>query len=140
MLKADDGIGAYLTEQLASVGPVKIRRMFSGAGVFLDGLMFGLIINAALYLKADGSNQPKFASEGLAPLTYVRGNGKCVQLSYWQAPERLLDDADEMREWALTAIAAARRSAKTVSKSKSKSATTTAAKRKPRSVRLSARH
>ena len=138
MLKDYDGIGAHLTEQLASVGPVKIRRMFSGAGVFLDGLMFGLIIDAALYLKVDSSTQLKFASEGLAPLTYVRGNGKRVQLNYRQAPERLLDDADEMREWALTAIAVAQRRAKTLSKSKSK--TTTTAKRKPRSVRFSARH
>jgi len=34
-------------------------------------------------------------------------------LSYWRAPERLLDDAEEMADWARVALAVARRAAAT---------------------------
>ena len=33
----------FLLDLLSPVGPVSIRRMFGGAGIFADGLMFALI-------------------------------------------------------------------------------------------------
>ena len=103
-----DGLGQHLKEQLAPLGSVTIRRMFGGAGVFLDGLMFGLIIDDMLYLKAGDANRPDFEAEALPPFSYRRGNGQATVMSYWQAPERLLDEPDEMLAWAGKAIAAAR--------------------------------
>lgn len=103
-----DGVLEFVQEELQPLGPVVARRMFGGAGLFLDGLMFALLADDALYLKADHVNQPAFEAEGLSAFTYARG-GKRIALSYWQAPERLLDDAEELRAWAAHAIAAARR-------------------------------
>ena len=34
----------FIRDLFAEFGPVTIRRMFSGAGIFRDGLMFGLIV------------------------------------------------------------------------------------------------
>ena len=34
---------AFVAEQLEPLGPVRIRNMFGGAGVYCDDLMFGLI-------------------------------------------------------------------------------------------------
>ena len=39
-----DALAETLLELLAPLGPVQIRRMFGGSGVFLDGLMFGLVV------------------------------------------------------------------------------------------------
>ena len=33
----------HLVDLMAAVGPVKLRPMFGGHGLFLDGLMFALI-------------------------------------------------------------------------------------------------
>ena len=47
-MAASAGFLAFLEEQLNGVGPVSIRRMFSGAGVFAGGVMFALVGRHAL--------------------------------------------------------------------------------------------
>src|SRR6478672_12240916 len=43
----------FLKDLLAGFGPVSIRNMFSGAGVYADGVMFAILAEDTLYLKAD---------------------------------------------------------------------------------------
>jgi len=78
--------------------------------VFCDGVMFAIVADDALFLKADDRNRPAFEAEGLEPLTY-EAKGRIVELPYWQVPERLCDDPDEMLEWARAAVAAGQRAA-----------------------------
>ncbi|MBL8564399.1 MAG: TfoX/Sxy family protein [Hyphomicrobiaceae bacterium] len=98
----------HLLELLAGAGPVIARRMFGGAGLYADGIMFALVANDILYLKADAETEPRFRDAGMIPFTYT-GRGKAVVMSYWRAPEHLYDEPDEMVEWARAAMAAARR-------------------------------
>ena len=103
----------FIRDLFAQFGPITVRRMFSGAGVFRDGMMFGLISRDVIYLKADDVNVADFEREGCTPLTYTRGksSGRPRQhaLPYWRLPERLYDDPDEFAEWARRAFAAAER-------------------------------
>ena len=112
------GFRDFLEEQLAPIGGVTIRSMFGGLGVFRDGVMFGLVADDTLYFRVDDGNQSDFESEGSEPFTYV-GKGKPMTMSYWRAPERLLDDPDEFASWAEKAIAAANRVAAAKKKGKS---------------------
>jgi DNA transformation protein and related proteins len=89
----------HLMDVLRPLGGVAARRMFGGAGLFRDGAMFALISDEVLYLKADAATIPAFEAERLGPFTYGTKNGNRVLTSYWRAPERLLDDDDEMRAW-----------------------------------------
>lgn len=118
-MPVDADLKALLEEHLAPLGPVVIKRMFGGGGVFLDGLMFGLVIEGALYLKADDHTRASFEAEGLQPFSYSKKTGTTTVMSYWQAPDRLLDEADEMLAWARDAYGAARR-AKAAAKPKPK--------------------
>ncbi len=113
-MTANDSTAAFLVEQLATLGGITVRRMFGGAGVFCDGVMFALIADDIVYLKAAAADQAAFKAEGLGPFTYDKGQGKTATMSYWQMPERLLDDTDELCIWARRAIAASQ-SAKTKS-------------------------
>jgi iron-sulfur cluster assembly protein len=88
------------------------RRMFGGAGVFRDGLMFALIINEVLYLKADEATEGDFKAEGLSPFTYETKRDTRTVMSYWRAPERCLDDPDDMTEWCRKAYAVALKTVK----------------------------
>ena len=81
--------------------------MFSGAGIFSGGLMIGLISRGVIYLKADAATIPVFEREGLGPFTYTTKTGRRSLMSYWQMPERLYDDPDELARWAQQAHAAA---------------------------------
>jgi DNA transformation protein len=98
-----------IAELFAAFGAVTVRRMFSGAGVFVDGLMIALAVDEVLYLKADPQTIPRFESEGLGPFSYQTKGGTRTLTSYWRMPERLYDDPDELAVWAHRAHESARR-------------------------------
>lgn len=107
----DAGFRTFVTEQLAVIGPVQVRSMFGGAGIFLDGMMFALIADDVLYFKADERTRAPFEAEGLQPFTYETKSGRRSIMAYWQAPERLFEDPDAMRAWAGMALQVAREAA-----------------------------
>lgn len=109
-MAASEGFIEFLRDALVPLGPVQVRRMFGGAGVYADGVMFGLVADDTLYLKADVETRRNFEEEGAGPFLYS-SRGKTISLSYWRLPERLLDDPEEMTAWARKALAAARRAA-----------------------------
>jgi DNA transformation protein len=101
----------FLIELFAGFGPVAIRRMFSGYGVSVDGVNFALVLRGAIYLRADEQSIPRFEAEGCGPFSYeTKGKVRTIG-SYWQLPERLYDEPDEVADWARTAHAAAERAA-----------------------------
>ena len=111
----------FLRDQLRGLGHVTTRRMFSGAGIYCDGVIFALVLRDVLYFKVDDGNRATYAAEGLEPFSYA-ARGKTVTMgAYWRVPERLFDDPDEMLEWARAAIAAGRRAAAKKKEPKSKS-------------------
>jgi len=99
----------FLPEAFAEFGPVQLRRMFGGHGVFHDGVMIGLVAQNTLYLKVDQQTKPLFEERGLEAFRYGKADRK-VAMSYCQAPEEALEDPESMREWAELAYAAALRS------------------------------
>jgi DNA transformation protein len=89
-------------------GRIAVRRMFGGEGIFAGDLMIGIVVDEQIYLKASDSNRPDFEAEGAKPFTYQRGKeGKATSLSYYTVPERLLDDPEELGQWAHKAHEAA---------------------------------
>ena len=101
----------FIRELFAPFGPVTIKRMFGGAGIWSDGLMFALMFDGAIFLKVDESSIPDFEREGSKPFVYTRAKSKGrvgrASLSYWRLPERLYDDPDELAVWAARALAIA---------------------------------
>jgi DNA transformation protein len=98
----------HVVDLLQGMGPVDARAMFGGYGIFLDGLMFGLIADEVLYLKVDDENRPEFEELGLDPFVY-EGKNRRVTMSYREAPSDALDDAEQLGRWGARAYAAARR-------------------------------
>jgi len=101
----------FLIDLFADFGPVTIRRMFSGFGISADGINFALALRGGLYLRADEQSIPRFEAEGAKPFQYQTRTKSVTVGSYWQLPERLYDDPQEMSEWARAALAAAQRAA-----------------------------
>jgi DNA transformation protein len=101
----------FLIDLFADFGPVTIRRMFSGFGISADGTNFALALRGGLYLRADGETIPRFEAEGSRPFQYQTRTNTVTVASYWQLPERLYDDPEELTGWARAALAAAERAA-----------------------------
>jgi DNA transformation protein len=85
--------------------------MFSGFGISADGTNFALALRGGLYLRADGETIPRFEAEGSKPFSYQTRAKTVTVNSYWQLPERLYDDPEELTSWARAALAAAERAA-----------------------------
>lgn len=112
-MAASEGFLDLVRELLAPAGHITIKRMFSGASIYADGVIFALVEDDVLYLKADDTTKGRYEAEGLGPFTY-EGKTRPVSMSYWRAPERLYDEPDEMLVWAREAVkvAASQASAK----------------------------
>jgi DNA transformation protein and related proteins len=91
-------------------GPVTVRRMFGGSGIYAEGLCFAIEAGGDVYIKADAVSQPSFSAAGSAPFTY-EAKGRRTSMAYWRLPEIAHDEADELRRWAGMGLEAARRAA-----------------------------
>ncbi|HJW04818.1 MAG TPA: TfoX/Sxy family protein [Azospira sp.] len=100
----------YLLESLMPLGRVMAKRMFGGAGLFLDGLMFAIVIDDQLWLKADDANRAEFTALDLPPFTYQR-QGKVTAMNFYRAPDEALDAPHALLPWARSAFGAALRGA-----------------------------
>lgn len=98
----------YLNEVFERFGPVTARRMFGGYGIYRDGLMFALVADDTLYLKADGVNSPMFERLGLGKFEYLKA-GKVMHIAYYQAPAEVMEDREQAAMWARGAYEAALR-------------------------------
>jgi DNA transformation protein len=85
--------------------------MFSGFGISADGTNFALALRGGLYLRADDQTIPQFEAEGSKPFQYQTRVKTVTVNSYWQLPERLYDDPQELTGWARAALSAAQRAA-----------------------------
>jgi DNA transformation protein len=99
-----------IRELFSVFGPVEVRRLFGGAGLFAGGTMFAIVHEGVIYLKADEQNAPAFEREEFGPFTYMRKGERASLSSYRRIPDRLYDDPDELAAWASAALAAAGRS------------------------------
>jgi DNA transformation protein len=102
--------GIALEDLFRDLGPVRIRRMFGGSGIYENGRMFAIATGGEIYLKADEASRSDFEAAGSRPFTYA-AKGRTVTLGYWLMPEDGIDDPAGAARWARLAIAAAERAA-----------------------------
>jgi DNA transformation protein len=97
-----------LHDLFAGLGPVTIRRMFGGKGIYHNGVIIAVELRGELMLKADAQSAPEFEQVGCTQWTYVGSrHGKTVAMPYWSVPDGAMDDPDEMAPWARLAYEAA---------------------------------
>jgi DNA transformation protein len=97
-----------IEELFAPFAAVSVKRMFSGHGVYVDGLFFAIEAGGEIYLKADRHCAPQFQAAGCRPFTY-QGKDRPITISYWSLPDGALEDDDELARWAKLAVEAALR-------------------------------
>jgi DNA transformation protein len=130
-----------IAEMFSAYGSIQLKRMFSGFGLYSEGVCFCMVLRGGeFYFKVDETSAPRFEAEGCKPFSYSqRRSGKVVTvMSFWQMPERLYDDPDELADWTRQAVAVAHRGKlakpKRKKKAAAKPAPAKATKRKPAKV------
>lgn len=97
-----------IAEVFAALGPVMIRRMFSGKGVYVEGVIVAIEYADELRFKADAISAPQFEAAGAAQWAYDGRRGT-VMMPYWSIPDEAFDDPDLMADWVRLAFEAGRR-------------------------------
>jgi DNA transformation protein len=96
-----------------SVGPVTIKRMFGGKGIYADGMIIAVFLRDELMLKGDKEAGPLYEEAGSRQWTYThKKSDKAVGMPYWPIPPEAFDDPDEAAKWVRIAVEAARRAVK----------------------------
>jgi DNA transformation protein len=93
-------------DQLTELDDVEARRMFGGYGLYQDETFFGIVHKGRLYFKVDEMTVPCYRKHKMKPF---RPNPKQTLKSYYEVPVEILEDADELREWAKAAIGCGRK-------------------------------
>jgi DNA transformation protein and related proteins len=110
-MASDKSVCDEITARLTPMGPVTGRGMFGGYGIFMEGLMFGLIADNELYFKVDDQNRAAFEAKGSTPFTY-QGKSKPIEMSYWKVSSDIFADINMLVEWGSEAFSAAKRAKK----------------------------
>lgn len=107
-MPAKDAFASYCAELLSGLGPVRVKRMFGGHGLYVDDVFIAIAHGEMLYLKADAQTRARFAQAGSSEFTYTT-QGRTKSLGYWSAPAEAMDSPARMRAWAALAMEAALR-------------------------------
>ena len=77
--------------------------------MFCDGLMLGMVTGDELYFRVDEHNAADFEEARSSPPLNYGKQGRTIDLAFWRAPDRLMDEPDELVAWARIALGAAHR-------------------------------
>ena len=98
-----------IEEMFSALGPVSIRRMFGGKGVYHRGRIVAIELRDGMVLKADAESAPAFEAAGAKRWAYEGRTGNPVNMPYWSIPDDAFDDPDIMARWVRLAYGAALR-------------------------------
>ena len=87
---------AYVLEQLEPVR-ANSRKMFGGAGLYIDGVFFALVDDDVLFLKSDEQTREDFLARGSVKWSPP---GMAPTFGYLSCPPEVLEDPDELATWA----------------------------------------
>ncbi|MCM2334899.1 MAG: TfoX/Sxy family protein [Anaeromyxobacteraceae bacterium] len=104
------GFVAHALDLLAPLGAVSARPMFGGHGLYARGVMFGLLDDEELFLRADDEARPAFVAAGCRQWSYPT-KGRRQPGDYWRPPDEAHEDPEAMQPWAELGLAAALRRA-----------------------------
>ena len=95
-------------EMFEGLGPVTVKPMFGGKGIYHQGRILALVVAGEMLLKADKLSAGKFEAAGSTQWSY-EGKKKPVKMPYWSIPDSAMDDPDELSAWVHLAYEAALR-------------------------------
>jgi DNA transformation protein and related proteins len=101
----------FIRDFFASEGPISVRRMFGGQGIYIDGAIVAVVLRDELLLKADDETAAFFEEAGSLRWRYRREGKAAVAMPYYSVPPEALDDPEAMAVWARRAREAGVRAA-----------------------------
>ena len=107
----------HVLDQLSPRVATTAKRMFGGAGLYIDGVFFALVDDYVLFLKSDETTRQDFLARGSAKWSPP---GMAPTFGYLSCPSEVLEDPEELAIWARRAcdVALRKKAAKSSRKKK----------------------
>lgn len=100
----------FVLDCMAAAGPVGRVRFFGGTALILDGVRFAYVsANNRVYFVVDDATRPAYEAAGMGPFWYTRKTGRREVRRWYELPEDVLQDADELPRWVRDAVRVAGR-------------------------------
>jgi DNA transformation protein len=110
-MPVSESFRTYVLEQIGRVVQrVRGKSMFGGVGIYSGDHFFALIDDDVLFFKVDDATRPEFIARGMRAWSPF-GDERGMQ-GYYQLPEELLEEPDELRPWVEKAVLVAARKKK----------------------------
>ncbi|MFA5954629.1 MAG: HAD-IA family hydrolase [Patescibacteria group bacterium] len=100
-----------LHDVMAAVPGITARPLFGALALYKDGIVFGIVRDERVYFKADSFTDFYFTEKDCEQFSYKSG-GRVVHLPYWELPEDVLEDKDELHFWIERSASVAEQGAK----------------------------
>ena len=94
----------YVLELLEPIGPVQTGRFFGGVGISNGFAQFAMIMGNSLHFVVDEDTRGKYEQAGMQPFSYTTRKGHILVRRYFELPEDILTDPEQLRVWASEAM------------------------------------
>ncbi len=93
---------------------LRFRRMFGAYGLYCGDVFFGIIAKSRLYFKTDEKTRAAYIGRESSPF---RPNPEQELQNYYEVPLEILEDRDQLVQWATQAVGASTRAKRRKTKS-----------------------
>ncbi len=100
-MKRDD-FRDFVLDQLGEWGQLTPRAMFGGVGLYQQDTFFAILYRRRLYFKTDAAARADYEARGMEPL---RPSPRQTLKTYYEVPVDVLENQEELVEWARKSIA-----------------------------------
>ena len=94
----------YVLELLQPIGAVRTSRFFGGVGISNGAVQFAMIMGNSLYFAVDEDTRKKYEQAGMQPFSYMTKIRRVQVRKYFELPEDVLTDPEQLRLWAHEAM------------------------------------
>jgi len=81
--------------------------MFNSFGLYSNDVFFAIISDDILYLKTNEETKPRYIEAGMGPFIPSQ---KQILKNYMEVPEEVIDNKEELLDWAFESIEVAQKS------------------------------
>lgn len=101
---------AHATDLFSDLPDLTTRRMFGGLGIYCGGQIFAIMrSDGVILLKASpGPFADELADLGARPWTHTRKDGAQSTMPYFEVPEEIVEDRQQLIALSQSALAALR--------------------------------
>ncbi|MBM4260618.1 MAG: TfoX/Sxy family protein [Deltaproteobacteria bacterium] len=108
MNQKDESFRDFVLDQLQALEDVEARRMFGSFALYQAETCFAVVNKGKLYFKIDETTVDEYRKRKMKPF---RPNARQTIKSYYQVPVDVLENSDELCQWARRAVQAQRKKA-----------------------------